>query len=208
MGKRDIQVDAYIAKSQPFAQPILNHIRELVHQVVPEVEESIKWSFPHFNYKGTLCSMASFKAHCSLGFWKASLLKDPKGFINLKEDQGMGSFGKISSLKDLPPDSVLKQFLKQAARLNEEGVKVPAKKTIKEKKELIEPEYFLKALAKNKKAEACWDQFSYSHRKEYLEWITDAKREETRDKRILTALEWMAEGKGRNWQYESKSSKK
>ncbi len=201
MATKDKRVDAYIAKSADFAKPILTHLRELVHKACPEVEETMKWSFPHFDYKGMMCSMASFKQHCAFGFWKASLMKDKTLVKNAKSETAMGHLGKITSLKDLPSDKVLIGYIKEAAKLNDEGAKLPQKPKSTEKKELVVPDYFLKVMKKNKKAFQTFDSFSYSNKKEYVEWITEAKTEETRAKRMETAVEWMAEGKPRNWKY-------
>ena len=204
MPTNDKRIDTYIAKAQPFAKPILKHIRELVHKACPDVEETMKWSFPHFDYKGEMmCSMAAFKQHCAFGFWKASLMKAKKLVENAKSESAMGHFGKITSLKDLPSDKAMITYIKEAMRLNDEGVKVK-KPVSKEKKKLIIPPYIFAAVKKNKKAFATFEGFSYSHKKEYVEWITEAKTEETREKRLATAVEWMAEGKGRNWKYMKK----
>lgn len=203
MGKKDKAIDAYIAKSADFAKPVLQHLRELVHKACPDAEEKMKWSFPHFNYKGDmLCSMAAFKQHASFGFWKAALMKDPVLQETAKSEVAMGHLGRITSLKDLPADKKMMAWIKEAMVLNDKGIKV-AKPKPAEKKELVEPDYFVKALAKNKKAQKVWDAFAYSHKKEYLQWITEAKTEATREKRIATTLEWVAEGKKRNWKYEN-----
>lgn len=207
MIRKDKAIDAYIAKSADFAKPILLHIRELVHKACPDVEEKMKWSFPHFDYKGEMmCSMAAFKQHAVMGFWKAALMKDASLIDNAKSEVSMGHLGRITSLKDLPSDKKITAWIKEAMQLTDKGVKLPArpKPTEKEKKQLEVPDYFVKALAKNKKAKQVFDNFAYSHRKEYLMWITEAKTEETRNKRMETALEWIAEGKGRNWKYERK----
>ncbi len=204
MPTKDKRVDAYIAKSADFAKPILGHLRELVHKACPNVEEKMKWSFPHFDYKGMMCSMAAFKEHCAFGFWKASLMKDSSKFSQVGET-AMGHLGKIRSLDDLPADKILLGYIKEAVKLNEDGVKLPSKpKSSTEKKALVVPEYFMKSLSKNARALKTFEGFSYSNKKEYTEWITDAKTEETRKKRMATALEWMAEGKIRNWKYVKK----
>jgi uncharacterized protein YdeI (YjbR/CyaY-like superfamily) len=200
MGKRDKRVDNYILKSADFAIPILNHIRELVHGACPEVEETMKWSFPHFDYKGVMCSMASFKQHCAFGFWKASLMKDKTLLDNARSETAMGHLGKITSLKDLPSDKKMIAYVKEAMKLNEAGVKVDKVKMAK--KDIPVPDYFAKALVKNKKAKKVFDEFSPSHRREYLEWITEAKTEVTREKRMATTLGWLEEGKSRNWKYQ------
>lgn len=204
MAKKEKALDAYIAKSADFAKPILNHIRELVHKTCPEVEEKMKWSFPHFDYKGEMmCSMAAFKQHAVFGFWKAALMKDPVLIENARSETAMGHLGRLTSVKDLPSDKKMIAWIKEAMKLNEQGIKA-AKPKPTEKKELVVPDYFVKALNNNKKAKQVFDNFAYSHRKEYLQWITEAKTEETRNKRMATALEWIAEGKGRNWKYERK----
>jgi uncharacterized protein YdeI (YjbR/CyaY-like superfamily) len=202
MPKTDERIDAYIEKSQPFAKPILLHIRELVHQSCPEVEETMKWSFPHFDYKGMMCSMASFKEHCSFGFWKASLMKDEAKLFNIGDRDGMGHFGKILSLADLPVDDVMLAYIREACKLNDDDVKLPPKPK-NAPKELVVPKELLEALAKNEAAAKTFDAFPYSAKKEYTEWISDAKSDATRDKRLATTIEWLAEGKRRNWKYEN-----
>ena len=205
MGKKEKAIDVYIAKSADFAKPVLNRLRELVHKTCPDVEEKMKWSFPHFDYKGEMmCSMAAFKQHCVFGFWKAALMKDPLLIENAKSEVSMGHLGKITSLKDLPADKKIIEWVKEAMKLNDEGIKLPAKAKSTDKKELIVPDYFLKALNKNKKAFKVFEEFSYSHKKEYLEWITDAKTDDTRNKRISLAIDMIQEGKSRNWKYARK----
>jgi uncharacterized protein YdeI (YjbR/CyaY-like superfamily) len=200
MGTKDPRIDAYIEKSADFAKPILLHIRELVHTACPDVEETMKWSFPHFDYKGMLCSMASFKAHCVFGFWKGELLAEVMGDNQSRE--AMGHMGRITALSDLPKDRQIIKYVKEAAKLNDAGIKAPNRSKPKsEKKELVVPDYFTAALKKNKKALATFEGFSYTNKKEYVEWVTEAKTEATRDKRMAQAVEWMAEGKVRNWKY-------
>ena len=202
MAKKEKAIDAYIAKSADFAKPILNHIRELVHKTCPDTEEKIKWGMPFFDYKGEmLCHMAAFKQHAVMSFWKASLMKDPVLVENAKSEVSMGHLGRLTSLKDLPADKKIISWIKEAMALNDKGIKLPAKAKTTEKKELIVPDYFTKAIAKNKKAKQVFDAFAYSHKKEYVEWITEAKTEETRNKRIASAIEMMTEGKSRHWKY-------
>jgi uncharacterized protein YdeI (YjbR/CyaY-like superfamily) len=200
MRTKDPRIDTYITESAGFAKPILKHLRRLVHTACPEVEETFKWSFPHFLHKGMLCSMASFKQHCTFGLWKGALILSKTSGGNL-EDEAMGQFGRITSISDLPSEKILLGYIKEAVRLNDAGIKVPRPPKPKEKKELVVPDYFLSALKKNKKALAAFENFTYSHKKEYLEWVTEAKREETRQKRLATTLAWLAEGKSRNWKY-------
>ena len=200
--KTSPKIDDYITRSATFAQPILKHLRSLVHRACPGVEEKMKWSFPHFDYKGMMCSMAAFKGHCAFTFWKGDLLQDPENFLDKSRSDSMGQLGRITSLSDLPPDDVMTGFIKEAMRLNDENIKLPAKPKTKAKKELEIPDWFMAALKKNSRALASFEGFNYSHRKEYLEWVTEAKREETRDKRMQQTIEWLAEGKSRNWQYE------
>jgi uncharacterized protein YdeI (YjbR/CyaY-like superfamily) len=197
MGTRDPRIDAYIARSADFAQPILTHLREVVHDVCPEVEETLKWGAPHFMYKGMLCGMASFKHHCAFGFWKGALVLERGGD---RAEEAMGQFGRITAISDLPPRSVLARYIKVAMRLNEEGVKSPTR-TKRTKKPLAVPADLSAALRRNAKARTTFEEFSPSHRREYIEWITEAKREETRKKRLATTLEWLAEGKPHNWKY-------
>lgn len=198
---KDPRIDLYISKSAEFAKPILIHLRELVHRACPDVEETIKWGFASFDYKGPMCSMASFKQHCAFGFWKASLMKDKSLVANAESESAMGHYGKITSLKDLPSDKKIIAHIKEAMWLNEMGVKLPTKKVVAAKKEITVPDYFLKQLKKNKKALLAFENFSPSHKREYIDWITEAKTEETKNRRIETALEWMSEGKSRNWKY-------
>lgn len=199
MPKLNPGVDAYIAQAQPFAQPILKHLRKLVHDACPDVEETLKWSCPHFIYLGMFCSMAAFKNHCTFGFWKSSLLFDNPKLVP-DEKHAMGNFGRLTSLSDLPSDTQMRQFIEKAMRLNEAGVK-PAPRPKKPAKPLPMPADFGAALKKHAQASAAFARFSPSHRREYIEWITEAKREETRQQRIKTALAWIAQGKSRNWKY-------
>ena len=198
MPEFDKRIDAYIEKSRDFARPILEHLRKLVHKACPDVEETIKWGSPHFDYKGSLAGMASFKEHCAFGFWKHALLTGDSGNL---EWTAMGSFGRITSLKDLPQDKEIIALIHQAMELNEKGIKVP-KKPAATKGDVVVSKELAAALEKNKRAKAQFDRFSPSHRREYAEWITEAKTEATRDKRIATAIEWLSEGKSRNWKYE------
>jgi uncharacterized protein YdeI (YjbR/CyaY-like superfamily) len=207
---RNPRIDEYIAKAQPFAQPVLKHLREVVHKVSPDIEETIKWGMPTFEYKGIVCAMAGFKKHCAFIFFKSSLLNDPGNYLRERANKGgeaMGNLGKITSLKDIPPDKILIDFIKQAMKFNDDGIKLPSgkKPAGKEVKMEIEvPDNFIKALNKNKDARKYFETASPSFKKEYMQWITEAKTEETRTKRINQAIEWIAEGKGRNWKYERK----
>lgn len=203
MGIKDTRIDAYIEHAADFAKPILRHIRAAVHKGCPDVEETMKWGMPHFDHKGIMISMAAFKAHCVLGFWKASLMKDPYKVMN-KTGQGeaMGHFGRIRSIADLPKEHVLISYVKEAARLNEEGGKVERKTT--PKKPLRIPSFFLESVKKNKKALAAFTRFSPSAKREYIEWVTEAKTEKTRASRMKKAIEWMSEGKERNWKYQKR----
>ena len=195
MGKTDPRIDQYIAKSADFAKPILTHIRRVVHDACPDVVETMKWSSPHFDYKGMMCGMAAFREHCAFGFWKAALVLD-----NPAADEGMGSFGKLTSIKDLPAEKTLAAYIKKAAKLNDDGVKV-ARRAAAPKKPIKMPADFAAVLKKNKPALRTFDAFSPSHKREYLEWITEAKTDATRHRRMATAVDWLAEGKPRNWKY-------
>ena len=199
MGTRDPRVDAYIARSAPFAQPILTHIRRVVHAACPDVEEGMKWSVPHFMHKGILCGMASFKEHCALGFWKASRLEGVGG----RKKDAMGQFGRITAIEDLPAERTLRRLVKDAAKLNDRGVKVERRPT-KPRPDAAVPADLGAALKKNARAAATFKHLSPSHRREYIEWITDAKRETTRARRLAQTIDWLAEGRGRNWKYEKK----
>lgn len=192
----DPRIDAYIVKAAPFARPILEHLRELVHDGCPGVVETIKWSAPAFDFEGSLANMAAFKAHVAFGFWKGSLI-----FESDKEKEAMGQFGRITSLDDLPADRTIVALVKKAAKLNASGAKVP--RPVKHPKPpLPTPPDLTAALKKNAKARATFDAFPPSHKREYVEWIVDAKTVATRAKRLATTLEWLAEGKSRNWKYQ------
>lgn len=197
MAKHDPRVDAYIAKSAEFAQPILQYLRTVVHAACPEVEEGLKWGFPHFGYKGAMmCSMASFKQHCSFGFWLQAEV------VGGEAAEGMGSFGKITSLKDLPGKRELTAYIKKAMALNDAGVKAKRPKAAPKPPPAL-PDDFAALLQKNKAAHATFRGFSPSAQREYVDWIVEAKTDATRSKRIATSLEWLAEGKQRNWKYQA-----
>jgi uncharacterized protein YdeI (YjbR/CyaY-like superfamily) len=196
MGTRDPRVDAYIAKSGDFAKPILTHLRDVVHSACPDVVETMKWSAPFFDYHGVMCNMAAFKGHVSFGFWKGALVVGPKP----SDDPTHGQFGRLTSVKDLPAKKEIVAYVKKAMKLNEEGIAVTKEK--KAKPELPVPAELTAALAKNKKARAAFEAFPPGHRREYNEWIAQAKGEDTRARRVEQAVEWIAEGKSRNWKYQ------
>ncbi|HEY8585302.1 MAG TPA: YdeI/OmpD-associated family protein [Rhodanobacter sp.] len=198
MANHDPCIDAYIAKSAVFARPILEHLRSKVHAACPEVEEGIKWGMPFFSYKAApLCMMAAFKQHCSFGFW---LSEEVTGG---REEDGMGEFGKLATLKDLPADKQLTAYLKKAMALNEAGVKRTRSKADAKPAPTL-PDDLAALLAKRTHAAArkVWEGFPPGAQREYVAWITDAKTDATRQKRLATTLEWLAEGKKRNWKYE------
>ena len=193
MGKKDPRVDAYIAKAQPFARPVLRRLRTLVHRGCPEVVEEIKWGAPHFNYRGMFCGMATFKEHCVFGFWNRALKID-------RDPGAAGQFGRITSVEDLPSDTAIVGYVREARRLADDGVRLgPVRKA---KKPLPVPAPLTAALKSKKGALAKFEAFSPSQRRDYSEWIIEAKTDATRDRRIATAVEWIAEGKSRMWKYE------
>jgi uncharacterized protein YdeI (YjbR/CyaY-like superfamily) len=198
MPRRDPRIDSYIAKAADFAKPILIHVREAFHTACPDVEETVKWGHPHFMHHGILAGMAAFKEHATLGFWKGKLILDQNGS---QADEAMGSFGRLSSVKDLPPKAVLKGYIRKAVQLNEDGVKLVRPKT-KPKPAPKAPPYLLAALKKNGKAAVQYAALSPSMRREYVQWLTEAKTDATRQRRLETAVGWIAEGKKRNWKYE------
>lgn len=195
MGKKDPRIDAYLATCPPFAKPILTHLRDLVHKACPDVQETMKWSRPAFEYKGIMCGMSAFKEHCSFGYWKHRLVVG-EGYA----DESAGSAGRITSLDDLPPDRELIAQIKKAAKLNEDGVVVQRQRKLP-KPPLKVPADFSAALKKNAAARKTFEAFSPSQKREYVDWVTEAKTDATRDKRLTTSMEWMAEGKIRNWKY-------
>jgi uncharacterized protein YdeI (YjbR/CyaY-like superfamily) len=197
------RVDAYIEKAADFAKPVLKHIRQLVHSVSPDITENIKWGMPFFEYKGPVCQIASFKQHCAFGFWKATALNDPHNAIARGEEAAAGSFGRLTQISDLPSDDILIDFVRQGMALNETGTKGGMKTapTKVPKAEIVPPDYFVAALNTEPKAAATFLSFSPSHRREYLEWVTEAKTDVTREKRLATTIEWLIEGKTRMWKY-------
>jgi uncharacterized protein YdeI (YjbR/CyaY-like superfamily) len=192
MGTRDPRVDQYIEKAKAFAQPILRQFREVVHESCPQVEETIRWSVPSYSYRGMLCNTAAFKAHCAIVFWKGALIEGAEDKLR-----------RLEKASDLPPKKVLSAFVKEAMRLNESGAKPP--KAPKAKQPMADqPEALVAALAKNKKAREAFAKLPPGHQREYAEWIAGAKREDTRDRRVKTALEWIAGGKSLNWKYQKR----
>jgi uncharacterized protein YdeI (YjbR/CyaY-like superfamily) len=202
MSARDPRIDAYIAAAEPFARPILEHLRALVHESCPGVEETLKWRMPAFVAHGAiLCTMAAFKRHAAFGFWRHAELigSEPPGDGG---DKGMGSFGRLTSVRDLPPKTRLRMLLKRAAALNASGAR-PARVAKAASNPVPElPPDLVAALNAAPEAKAVFDAFPPSHRREYLEWILEAKRADTRAGRIAQAVAWLTEGKSRNWKYE------
>ncbi|MEI8133451.1 MAG: YdeI/OmpD-associated family protein [bacterium] len=204
MPSHEPKIDAYIANSQPFAQPILIHFRGLVHKACPDVEEKIKWGMPHFDYLGEMmCSMAAFKAHAVFGFWKAPLFKDAKLLEIAKSETAMGHSGKLLSIRDMPSDKKILSYIKEAMLLNEKGLKIPGR-VKKPAKEMPVPKYLAEILKKNKKAQEVFTKFPPSHRNEYIVWFEEAKTEATRNKRLSQGIEMMTAGKSKNWKYQKK----
>lgn len=204
----DPRIDDYIAKARPFAQPILSRIRELVHKACPGAVETMKWSRPFFEYKGAILgNMSAFKEHCSFGFWGeeiAAVLREAK----VLRPDAMGSLGRLCSMEDLPSDKQMLKLLRQAAGFIDSGhytsPMAARNKVVKAPAAAVEaPAEFKKALKADKKAAAAFAAFSPSCKREYVEWIADAKRAETREKRIATAIEWIGAGKSRHWKYQS-----
>lgn len=198
MGKKDPRIDAYIEAAAPFARPILRRFRGAVHAGCPGVEETIKWGMPHFDHHGILCSMAAFKQHCAFGFWKASLLSG----MGKTSAEAMGQFGRVRSVDDLPSREALVRLVREAAGLNEAGVSAPRAR--KPRRPLKPPAPLTAALKKNTGAAATWTKLPPSHRREYIEWILEAKTEPTRARRLATTLEWLAKGRSMNWKYQPK----
>ena len=207
MGQYSAAVDAYIAEREPFARPILEYVRALVHEACPEVRESIKWSFAAFEYRGLLCSMAAFQRHASFGFWKHALLRERVPGLSEPAEKAMGSFGRLASIRDLPPRRTLLKLVREAMKLNEEGVARPVRTAVRKPAAVRPPAWFLARLRANRRALATWKAFAPSHRRDYLEWVTEAKTEATRERRLATTLEGLAAGKRRNWRYESKRAR-
>jgi uncharacterized protein YdeI (YjbR/CyaY-like superfamily) len=196
MPSTDKRVDAYIARAPEFARPVLTQIRATVHAACPDCEEDIKWGAPAFMYKGILFMMASFKEYCAINFWKGALI------VGDDATEGVaGQLGKLKQVSDLPSKKVLTGYIKKAMALNESGTAV-AKRVPRPKTDVVMPDYFMVAIRKSKRALAGYEKFSASQQREYIEWITSAKGEATRDRRVKQAVEWMAEGKSRNWKYQ------
>jgi uncharacterized protein YdeI (YjbR/CyaY-like superfamily) len=201
--KKNPAFDAYIARAPDYARPILERFRRLMHQACPEIEENIKWGHLSFDYRGIVVGVAAFKHYVGWGFWKAKLMSDPHRLFQ-NECAGSRNGWNVSDVAELPGDDILLAYIREAVALNKQGVKMARPKPAGRKKELKVPDDLLAALRKNKKALATFEAFSPSHRKEYIQWIIEAKQEATRQKRLATAVEWLAEGKSRNWKYERK----
>jgi uncharacterized protein YdeI (YjbR/CyaY-like superfamily) len=195
MPKRDPRIDAYIAKSRDFAKPILKHVRAVVHEAAPNAEETLKWGAPAYTQKGILCITAAFKEHCAFVLWKAKLI------TGMSNNDGMGNLGRLKSVADLPPKRVLAGYIRKAVELNEKGVKITPGWRTKPKKAARVPAELSSALKKNAKARGQWERFSPSHRREYSEWISGAKQEETKKRRLAAAIKQISAGQPQNWKY-------
>ena len=196
--KTDPRIDAYIDdKAADFAKPILRHLRAMVHEACPDCEETLKWSMPTFMYKGKiLAGMASFKAHATFGYWNDTMLQADE-----KNRSAMGQFGRLTSVDDLPSRDALVELTRRSMALVDSGAKVERQRA--PKAELTVPQDLQAAIDAAPTARATWDAFSPSCQREYVEWVTEAKRDETRSKRLNQTVEWLKEGKKRNWKYEN-----
>ncbi len=196
--KKDKRIDAYIAKSQDFAKPILEELRLRVHRHVPDIEEDIKWGFPAFMYKGKIFfGMSAFKAHCGAGFWHPLMRSQDKS------PEGIGEFGKITTLAQLPSRAQFTKLAKKAKKLADDGVEGPKRPKPDPNRKVVVPKELASLLAKNAKARATFEGFPYSKKNEYVTWINGAKREETRLKRLDTTVGQLADGKSLMWKYEA-----
>jgi uncharacterized protein YdeI (YjbR/CyaY-like superfamily) len=195
------RVDKFIKDSPVWSQPILKRLRASVHKACPQIQETIKWGKPSFEYNGPCCLMAAFKAHCAFVFWKAKLMENAGGRLETKNRTAMGNLGRITSLKDLPSSATLVAMVKEAVNLNEAGKRLP--RVVKTKPALKPPAYFMAAVRKSPKALATWKRFTPSCQREYVEWVTEAKQDSTRTRRLQTTVEWLAAGKQRNWKYQN-----
>ncbi|MCF8266459.1 MAG: YdeI/OmpD-associated family protein [Ignavibacteriales bacterium] len=204
MSNYDTRIDTYISKSEDFAKPILNKLRLLVHTYCPDVNETIKWSFPVFEFKGVLCNMAAFKSHCGFGFWKASLMESLKKIDAMQVKGGFGNFGQIRSLDDLPADEEIGKCIQEAMLLNDSDIKPQKKSKRIDPNSIITPDDLSMLINSNPDAKVTYESFSPSHKREYIEWIEEAKTDLTRRRRIDQTIQWLSEGKGRNWKYEKK----
>lgn len=201
MEQNDNRVDVYIECAADFAKPILVHLRKLVHSASAELRETIKWNCPFFDYRGPVCQMAAFKQHCAFGFWKAAVMDDPEKILNQQPDTA-GSFGRITSVADLPEDEILMAYIRQAVALNQDGIIAPPRLKAKmNKADLLVPAYFTDLLDQHTEIKEQFHKFSASQQKEYVRWFEEAKTELTKNKRIETAMEWISQGKIRNWKY-------
>jgi uncharacterized protein YdeI (YjbR/CyaY-like superfamily) len=196
----DPRIDAYIAKAAPFARPILTEIRAAFHQGCPELVETVKWGHPSFDHGGILGGMAAFKAHASFGFWNSAKMNDPAGILG-EQPSSSPMTGKFKDVSELPPRKVLVAYVREAVKLRDAGVK--PKRNTSPKKRPAAPDWFTAAIGADASAKAFWDGLTPGYRAEYVEWVTEAKREATRDKRVTQAVAWLAEGKTRNWKYKS-----
>lgn len=196
MPRTDKRIDAYIAKAPDYAKPVLARVREMVHQAAPDCEETLKWGHPSFMHNGILCGMAAFKEYCAVNFWKATLIMGESA----RQTDSAGVLGKIRRVSDLPPKAVFIGYVRRAIELNASGAKVP-RPPAKPKKAITVPADFRNAISKSAKAQDHFAALSPSHKREYVEWITEAKQDETRARRIAQAVQWIAEGKSRNWKY-------
>ena len=198
MGQRDPRIDAHIDRAAGFARPILAHLREVVHAACPECEETLKWGAPSFTYRGRiLCGMAAFKQHAAFGLWQGAAIAGKEGAAG----EGMGQFGRLARVADLPGKRELTRYLRQGMQLIEEGVTRPSTRRAEARPAEV-PQDFAAALRRHAEARTTFESFPSSARRDYIEWITQAKRAETRAKRLAQTLEWLAEGKRRNWKYE------
>lgn len=206
MPQTDNRIDEYINAAAPFAQPILLHIRQLVHHACPTAVETLKWGMPYFTYRNNnLCGMAAFKHHCVFVFWLGNALTDPHQLLQNNEGKNaMGHLGQIKSVHDLPIDEILIEYIREAMALNEQGVKNSVRKSAGNNEPLQVPDEIIKILQTAPMASEVFANLSPSHKKEYIEWITGAKTAVTKQKRLATMLEWLGEGKSLNWRYMKK----
>jgi uncharacterized protein YdeI (YjbR/CyaY-like superfamily) len=201
---RNPAVDAYIAKSADFAQPILRHLRALMHKGCPRIEETIKWGVPTFEREGIVAMMAAFKRHVAFGFWSEKLIREKLGrdtarLFPKNAPLGMGG-RRYLARAELPPDTAILRAVEVAVALNESGER-PVR-VRKKKPPPKAPPYLLAALKKNAKARATFAKLTPGKQREYVEWLVEARQAATRERRLAQAIKLLAAGRSRYWKYQ------
>lgn len=197
MNEASENITAYIEKATPEFKEVMIALRSVLNNPNFDIKEDWKWGAPNFNNEGMICWLAHFRNHVGMNFFKGTLIKDKYNlFTHYREEKGNRQL-KFSDINQIIPEQI-EYYIEEAIKLNQENIKV-----VKKEIDTSLPLDLETELNNNPKAKMFFESLAPSYKRDYIEWIEEAKREATRTKRLATTMEWLSEGKKKNWKYEN-----